>query len=142
MSVSAPGVAEFTSAPALQFGGPGTLWSPEALLTASIADCFIMTFRAVSAAALFGWIKLECRVDGVLSRLERQARFTDFALHATLTIAPGADRSKARRLLKRAERACLIANSLTGRHTLDARVLNGSADDHFAARETSNSPRT
>jgi organic hydroperoxide reductase OsmC/OhrA len=133
VSVSSPGLPELTTAPAPQFGGPGTLWSPEVLLAATIADCFILTFRAVSAAALFGWLKLECRVEGILRRINRQAQFTDFTLHATLTIAAGADGSKAKRLLRQTERACLIINSLKGRHTLDTHVLNAGAGDNLAA---------
>jgi organic hydroperoxide reductase OsmC/OhrA len=136
VSVSSPGLPALTSEPAPQFDGPGTLWSPEALLAAAVADCFILTFRALSAAALFGWIKLECRVEGVLSRIERQLRFTDFTLHATLTVAPGADASKARRLLERTEGACLLINSLKGRHTLETSVLDESADSDQGARAT------
>ena len=131
--VSAAGLPELTSAPAPQFGGPGTLWSPEAMLAASIADCFIMTFRAVSGAALFRWIRLECRVDGILTRLKRQTQFTDFALHAALTIAPGTDAAKAQRLLRQTERSCLIINSLKGGHTLRTSVLSGSVGDNGTA---------
>lgn len=129
VSVASAGLPTLTTAPAHQFGGPGDIWSPETLLAAAIADCYIFTFRAVSGAALFGWLRIECRVEGILSRLDRRVQFTDFTLLATLTIAPGADRSKATRLLKQAERACLIINSLKGRHTLDARVLDECAHD-------------
>ena len=34
------------SAPPAEFGGPGDRWSPETLLVAAVADCFILTFRA------------------------------------------------------------------------------------------------
>jgi organic hydroperoxide reductase OsmC/OhrA len=140
VSVRGPGLPGLMSAPAPQFGGPGTLWSPEALLAAAIADCFILTFRAVSGAALFGWRGLECSVDGILDRVARQTRFTGFTVHATLTIAPGADRAKARRLLSQAERACLIINSLKGDHTLDARVLIAGADEDLTARDPPAAP--
>lgn len=126
VSVTSPGAPQLAAAPAPQFGGPDGFWSPETLLTAAIANCYIFTFRAVSGAALFGWVRLECRVEGILSRIDRQVRFADFTVHATLTIAPGADRSKAQRLLRQAERACLIINSLSARHTLQATVLTES----------------
>jgi organic hydroperoxide reductase OsmC/OhrA len=32
-----------------QLGGPGGQWSPETLLVAAAAECFILTFRAVAA---------------------------------------------------------------------------------------------
>lgn len=135
--VSSTGLPTLTSAPATQFGGPGTQWSPESLLAAAAADCFILTFRAVSAAGMFGWLTLECRVEGVLERVDRQPQFTDFSLHATLTVAPGADQSKARRLLERTGDACLIVNSLKGRHTLQIQVLERSAGaDDSQARGT------
>ena len=130
VTVGAAGLPQLLSAPAAQFGGPGTLWSPEALLAAAVADCFILTFRAVSAAALFGWVRLECRAEGTLSRNDRQVRFTAFNVHATLTLAPGADRAKARRLLRRTERSCLILNSLNSNNALEMRVLHESTTEH------------
>lgn len=121
--LTSAGLPELASAPAAQFGGPGTSWSPETLLVAAIADCYVMTFRAVSAAALFGWLKLECRVDGVLDSVKRKPCFTRLHTVATLTVAPGADVAKARRLLKRTDAACLVANSLRGERTFEAQVV-------------------
>ena len=99
------------------------VWSPESLLCAAVADCFILTFRAVSRAAKFDWLTLQCRVEGTLERVDGQSRFTRFATHATLSVPAGADAAKARALLERAEHGCLIANSLRGTRTLDAEVI-------------------
>ena len=38
-----------TALPA-EFGGTGEQWSPETLLVAAVADCFLLTFRGVSRA--------------------------------------------------------------------------------------------
>ena len=38
------GLPTLVSAPPPEFGGPGNLWSPETLLVASVADCFVQTF--------------------------------------------------------------------------------------------------
>jgi len=121
--LNSPGLPELASAPAPQFGGPGTLWSPETLLVGAIANCYVMTFRAVSGAALFGWLGLECRVDAVLESVKRTPGFTRFRTVATLTVAPGADLAKARRLLNKADAACLVANSLRGERTFEAHVV-------------------
>ncbi len=123
--LASPGLPELASAPAAQFGGPGTSWSPETLLVAAIADCYVMTFRAVSAAALFGWLELECRVDGVLESVTRTPCFTRLRTVATLTVAPGADVAKARRLLRKTDAACLVANSLRGERSFEAHVIAG-----------------
>src|SRR5262245_25270075 len=48
------------SASPSQFGGPGNLWSPETLLVAALADCFILTFRAIARASKLSWLSLEC----------------------------------------------------------------------------------
>jgi len=123
VAVNSPGLATIAAGPAAQFGGSGVHWSPETLLPAAIANCFVLTFRAVSAAALFGWLQLECRVEGVVDRVERRPCFARFHILAILTIAPGADAAKARRLLAKADRDCLIANSLAGAREFRSQVL-------------------
>jgi organic hydroperoxide reductase OsmC/OhrA len=110
------------TAPPPEFDGPPGVWSPETLLCASLADCFILSFRAVSRAASFGWLRLECRVEGVLERVERTSQFTRYTTFAKLTVAEGADSAKARELLERAERGCLIGNSLRGSRTLEVEI--------------------
>src|SRR5579871_6000711 len=111
-----------TAAPP-QFDGPGGVWSPETLLCAALADCFILTFRAVTRAAKLEWLRLECRVEGVLERIERTSQFTRFTTFAKLTVPPGTDVGTARNLLERAEQGCLIANSLRGSRALQSDVL-------------------
>jgi organic hydroperoxide reductase OsmC/OhrA len=110
-----------TAAPP-EFDGPGGLWSPETLLCASLADCFILTFRAVSRTAQLQWLQLECRVQGLLERVEHQAQFTRFTTCAHLVVPEGVDSAKAKMLLEQAGRGCLIANSLRGVRTLETEV--------------------
>jgi organic hydroperoxide reductase OsmC/OhrA len=111
-----------TAAPP-EFDGPGGLWSPETLLCASLADCFILTFRALSRAAKLTWLRLGCRVEGVLERVERTPRFTRFTTFAELLVPAGTDVEAARKLLERAEHGCLIANSVSGARALVAQVV-------------------
>ncbi|MEP7242056.1 MAG: OsmC family protein [Gammaproteobacteria bacterium] len=123
VTVSSPQLPDLETAPPPQFDGPGNVWSPEGLLCAAVADCFILTFRGVSRAARFEWLTLECRVEGTLDRAEGGSRFTRFVTFATLTVPEGADPVKARALLERAEQSCLISNSLRGDRTLEAEVV-------------------
>jgi len=122
IAVTSPGLPTLETAPPPEFDGPGGLWSPETLLCAAVADCFILTFRAVSRAARLEWSKLECHVDGTLERVDGVSRFTRFATRAELTVPAGADVEKARALLDKAEHGCLISNSLAGTRSLEARV--------------------
>ena len=53
VTLSSDGLESVTSAPPEAFGGPGDLWSPETLLVAAVADCFILSFRAIARASAF-----------------------------------------------------------------------------------------
>jgi len=123
VTVSATQLPNLETAPPPEFDGPGGVWSPESLLCASIADCFILTFRAVARAARFEWLHLECRTEGVLERVERVAQFTRYTTFAKLTVPPSADAAKARVLLEQAEHGCLISNSLRGSRALETEVV-------------------
>jgi peroxiredoxin-like protein len=104
---------QLVSAPPAEFGGPGDQWSPEHLLVASVADCFILTFRAIARASRLEWTDLKASAEGVLDRVERVTRFTAFNVNATLTVPAGTDLDKAKRLLEKAEATCLVTNSLS-----------------------------
>jgi organic hydroperoxide reductase OsmC/OhrA len=110
------------SAPPAEFGGSGDRWSPETLLVAAIADCFVLTFRAIARASKLPWISLRCEVEGTLDRVERAMQFIGFIVRARLEVPAGANEEQARRLLERAEQTCLITNSLKGASRLEAEV--------------------
>ena len=110
-----------TASPA-EFGGPGDRWSPETLLVGAVADCYLLTFRAVARASGLVWRSLECEVRGTLDRVDRVARFTAFNVRARLLVPEGVNEEAARRALEKAERACLITNSLNAAVQLDATV--------------------
>lgn len=120
--VASRGLPTIETAPPPEFDGPGGVWSPETLLVAAIADCFILTFRGVSRAAQFAWENLEAHVDGTLERVSGSTQFTRYTTRAILTVKPGADHAKARELLERAEKVCLVANSLRGERMIEAQV--------------------
>ncbi len=93
VAVQSPGLATIVAGPAPQFGGTGAHWSPETLLPAAIANCFVLTFRATSAASLFGWLGIECRVEGVVERVGRRGRGERGAPHELRTTKPASSRS-------------------------------------------------
>jgi organic hydroperoxide reductase OsmC/OhrA len=51
VTVTSAQLPSLDTAPPPEFDGPRGAWSPETLLCASLADCFILTFRAVARAA-------------------------------------------------------------------------------------------
>lgn len=110
-----------TASPA-EFGGPGDRWSPETLLTGAVADCFILTFRAVARASKLPWDGLHVEVDGTLDRLDKVTQFTGFNVTARLDVPEGVDTAAAERALEKAERNCLISSSLKGAVHLHSHV--------------------
>jgi peroxiredoxin-like protein len=120
--VHSEGLPTLVTAPPPQYGGPGDQWSPETLLVAAAADCFILTFRGVAAASKLAWRHLDCNAEGVLDRAEGVVRFTELHLRARLVLPTGGDTERAKRLLEKAEAACLVTNSLLLHPTLTAEV--------------------
>jgi organic hydroperoxide reductase OsmC/OhrA len=123
--VSAPGLPVIATAPPVEFDGPGDRWSPEALLCAAVADCFLLSFRGVARAQKLPWTSLQCEVQGTLDRIEGKTRFTHILVRAALVATEGTDRDKALKAMERAEHVCLISNSLLAERRVDATVQVG-----------------
>jgi len=121
--LSADGVRVIESAPPKEFDGPGNQWSPEQLLTAAVADCFVLSFRAIAGASKFRWLNLEANTRGTLDKAGGQMRFTRFETHAKLHVPHGTDVERAKKLLEKAELSCLVANSLSSERHLTVEVV-------------------
>jgi organic hydroperoxide reductase OsmC/OhrA len=134
LALEAPGLARIAVAPPAEFDGPGDQWSPETLLVAAVVDCFGLTFRAVARASSFEWIALRCEGTGELDRVDRTTRFTRIALRAFLEVPAPANPEKATRLLEKAERSCLITNSLVCPVELEVHVNTAGAPRGAEAR--------
>jgi len=98
-----------------EFDGPGDKWSPEELLVASVADCLVLTFRAIARASKLEWSNLSCEAKGTLEMVDRKTQFTEIHINASLTINSQENEGKALQVLEKAENNCLITNSLTAK---------------------------
>ena len=112
-----------SSAPPVQFGGDGKHWSPEEFLLAAVADCYILSFKAVATGSDFSWQDLICAVEGVLEREGKVTRFTRYILTVALTCGEKVDQEKAQKLLEKAKSVCLVSNSLNGEFELQAEII-------------------
>ena len=108
-----------------EFDGPPGYWSPETLLTAAVASCFVLSFRAIARASKLEWSRVAVDVDGVLERIEGVTRFTRVTVRARLTVPLGTDAARAHTLMEKAEKVCLVSNSLTAERHLEAEVVAG-----------------
>jgi organic hydroperoxide reductase OsmC/OhrA len=122
VAVESPRLTRISSAPPTEFDGPGDRWSPETLLVAAVADCFVLNFRIIARASRFAWSSLECDVTGTVDRIERVTQFTRLEVLARLRVTAGAREDQAVRLLTKAEETCLVSNSLKVRPHLETVV--------------------
>jgi peroxiredoxin-like protein len=122
VDLDSSGLKTLASAPPSEFDGPGDLWSPETLFVAAVCDCFVLTFRAIANSSRLNWTSLVCDGDGTVDRTNGVTSFTGVQLRARLVIPVGTDEEKATRLLEKAEKACLISNSLKFTPTIEADV--------------------
>jgi len=123
LTVSASGLPGMICDAPSEFGGPGDRWSPESLFVAALASCFILTFRAVARASKIEWARLECSTTGTLERIDGVTRFSRVATLATLSVRSGADTILCERALEKAERECLVANSLRAHRELQIQIV-------------------
>ncbi|MEO8746291.1 MAG: OsmC family protein [Rhodanobacter sp.] len=127
VSISSPQLPTLESTPPPEYGGDPGYWSPETFLAAAIADCFVLSFRAVARASGLAWIDLVCDVEGTLDRVELVTRFTHFDISPRLRIGDAGSRDKAMRCLEKAEQTCLITSSLISATKLHCQVDVGAA---------------
>lgn len=121
--VSSEGLPDLETAGPAQFGGPGDVWSPEDMLVGAVANCLILSFRAIARKAKLEWLTLECEAEGVLDKLDGLTQFTGFTLKATLTIPDEKYRNKAGVILEKGEKYCLVTNSMKANCHLEATIL-------------------
>jgi len=120
--VSGEGLPDLDTQGPPQFGGPEGIWSPETMLVGAVANCFILSFRAIARASKFAWTALQVDVDGILDRPERATYFTGFNIHAVLDVPEDVNVQMAERLLEKAEKICLITASLKSEIALTTEI--------------------
>ena len=122
VELSSEGLPDLETAGPPQFGGPGDVWSPETLLVGAVADCFILSFRAIARKARLDWTSLTCEATGELDKIEKLTQFVGFKVTARLTIPDEKDRKKAGVILEKAEKYCLVTNSMKADSHLEASI--------------------
>ena len=126
--LSGTGLPDLASAGPPEFGGPGDVWSPETLLVAAVADCFVLSFRAIARKAKLEWATLTAEAVGDLDKLDGFTQFVGFTITAELKIPNEKDRNKAGVILEKAEKYCLVSNSMKAASHLEASVVVEPAD--------------
>ncbi len=92
-----------------QFGGKLGNWSPETLILSSIGQCLFLTYVSICKASKFKFSDYRASVQGTLEKTDHGVAFTGAHLQVSLQ---SSDPEKAKRLLEKAEKNCLVTNSL------------------------------
>ena len=124
VKLSSHNLPTLDSAPPAQFGGPGNMWSPEDLLMASVADCFLLSFKAIARGSKLNWKSISCESEGELDRVDGKTLFTKIKNSVHLLIEEGESLEKAEKILHKSEAVCLITSSLTADVELECKVLH------------------
>jgi len=95
-----------------EFRGHEGVWTPEHLFVGAINSCFMTTFLAIAENSKLNFAHFDSKATGKLEQREVGLMMTWVTLRPTLTISNARDEERAFRILQKAERHCLIANSV------------------------------
>jgi peroxiredoxin-like protein len=95
-----------------EFKGHEGIWSPEDLFVASVNSCIMTTFLAFAGRAGLAFEGYESEAEGLLEFVDGRLIFTKIVVRPRVTLGPGADRKQAEEILHKAEKNCLVSNSI------------------------------
>jgi peroxiredoxin-like protein len=95
-----------------EFKGHEGIWSPEDLFVASVNSCIMTTFLAFADRAGLGFEKFESEAEGLLEFVDGRFLFTKIVIRPRVTLRSEEDKGKAEEILHKAERNCLVSNSI------------------------------
>lgn len=95
-----------------EFGGEGREWSPEHLFLSSISSCFMSTYLFFAKRLNFEITNLECSIIGQVELMDGNYQFTNIHLFPKIYVANEELRGKASLALQKAQKYCLVTNSI------------------------------
>lgn len=93
-------------------GGVEGIWSPEHLFVSSVSSCFMTTFVAIAGFSKLKFENLEVKATGKLDKEDGKFVVSEITLNPELTITDEKFVDKAKRIMEKAEEACLITRSI------------------------------
>src|SRR5437870_2123774 len=106
-----------------EFKGHDGVWTPEHLFVASVNSCFMTTFLAIAENSKLELASFKAGAKGRLEKVDGQGfMMTEIVLRPKLIIPNARDVERASRILEKAERNCLISNSVKAEIRLEAEV--------------------
>lgn len=106
-----------------EFKGHEGVWTPEHLFVASVNSCFMTTFLAIAENSKLEFESFRADAKGKLEKIaDKGFMMTEITLQPKLVIRNARDAERASRILEKAERHCLISNSIKTQTRLEPNI--------------------
>jgi peroxiredoxin-like protein len=106
-----------------EFKGHTGVWTPEHLFVASVNSCFMTTFLAIAENSKLDFISFKANARGKLEKKEGPGFvMTEITLRPRLVVSRDRDVERAARILEKAEKHCLISNSIKTQTRLEPEI--------------------
>jgi peroxiredoxin-like protein len=121
--LSAPDLPNLAVDAPPEFKGHEGVWTPEHLFVAAVNSCFMTTFLAIAENSKLEFVSFNADAKGKLEKLEGQGFImTEVVLRPKLLVSHARDVERAGRILQKAEKNCLISNSIKAETRLEPEV--------------------
>ena len=121
--LSAPHLPDLEVDAPPEFKGHEGVWTPEHLFVAAVNSCFMTTFLAIAENSKLEFVSFSAGAKGKLEKLEGQGFImTEVLLRPKLLVNHARDVERAGRILEKAEKHCLISNSIKTETRLEPKV--------------------
>ena len=108
-----------------EFKGHEGVWTPEHLFVAAVNSCFMTTFLAIAENSKLEFVSFSADAKGKLEKLDgRGFIMTEVVLRPKLRVCHARDVERAGRILEKAEKNCLISNSIKSETRLEPEVTS------------------
>ncbi|MCU0445584.1 MAG: OsmC family protein [Microscillaceae bacterium] len=103
--------------------GVAGVWSPEHLLVSAVSSCLMTTFLAIADNSKLNFLEFSCRAEGKLETVEGKYMISEIHLLPKVVLPKDENPEKAEKILQKAERACLISNSVKSKISMTTEIL-------------------
>ncbi len=108
-----------------EFQGHEGFWTPEHLYVASVNVCFMTTFLAIAQNSRLDVASFCASAQGKLEKAEGVGlQVTEIILRPRVVVRSPTDLERTRRILEKAEKVCLVSNSIKTTVKLEPQIFN------------------
>ena len=113
---------EVATPPEFPGGHPG-IWSPEHLFVGAAEVCLMTTFLSIAEKSKLEFLNYVSEAVGTLEKTESGFQVTKIIIRPVVTVSHEADIDRAVKLLEKAEKHCLISNSMKTEVGIEPKAL-------------------